>query len=111
MTSKQAFAKVRALCLALPDTREGSHFEKAAFYAGKKMFATCVDKDGRCEVAFGLEPQDAMTLLETDPRFKAYPRAKHALVVDAAALGDWKLLRALHGESLRARRYRQAVAE
>ena len=80
---------MREICLALPDTREGQHFGVAAFYVKGKLFATCGGKDSACEITFGLKPDQAAALVESDPRFKPYPRDKRGVVVDAAKVKRW----------------------
>lgn len=95
-TAKIALRKMREICLALPNAREGHHFGKTAFYAKSKLFATCEDKeDGPCEITFGLEPERAAALVESDPRFKPYPRDKRGVVLDAAQVKDWSEVKAL----------------
>src|SRR5688500_11897768 len=75
-TAEEALQKMREICLALPDTREGGHFGQTAFYVKNKLFATCGEKHGLCEITFGLEPDHAAALVENDPRFKPYSRDK-----------------------------------
>jgi hypothetical protein len=53
-TAEDALKKMREICLSLPDTHEGNHFGQAGFYVTRKIFATCGDKRGVCEVSFGL---------------------------------------------------------
>src|SRR5262245_13671905 len=66
-TAEEALKKMREICLSLPDTREGEHFGQAAFYVKRKLFATCGDKRGVCEITFGLEADHAAALAEKDP--------------------------------------------
>jgi predicted DNA-binding protein (MmcQ/YjbR family) len=94
-TATEAFRKMREICLALPDTREGDHFGKMAFYVKEKLFATCAEMDGLCEITFGLEPEQAAALVENDPRFKPYPRDKRGVVLDAAKVKSWSEIKAL----------------
>jgi predicted DNA-binding protein (MmcQ/YjbR family) len=98
-TADEALKKMREICLSFPDTREGAHFGETAFYAGKKLFATCGDKHGACEIVFGLEPEHAAALVRSDPRFKPYPRDKRAVVVAASDVKDWSELKAFIAES------------
>ena len=86
---------MREICLQLPDTREGHHFGKAAFYVKRKLFATCEEENGRCEITFGLEPDQAAALVESDPRFKPYPRDRRGVVLDAANVKRWSEVKAL----------------
>jgi predicted DNA-binding protein (MmcQ/YjbR family) len=98
-TANEALKKMRELCLSFPDTREGDHFGETAFYVGKKLFATCGEKHGACEIVFGLEPEHAAALVKSDPRFKPYPRDKRAVVVAASDVKDWSELKAFLAES------------
>jgi predicted DNA-binding protein (MmcQ/YjbR family) len=96
MTSaKEVLQKMRDICLSLPDTREGDHFGTTAFYVKGKLFATCGEKHGLCEITFGLEPDEATALVENDPRFKAYPRDRRGVVLDATKVNNWSEVKAL----------------
>ena len=61
-TAEEALEKMREICLSLPGTHEGHHFGETAFYVGSKLFATCGEKHGVCEIIFGLEPDHAAAL-------------------------------------------------
>ena len=78
--------QMRKIVAKLEDTREGAHHGSTAFYVGKQLFATCGDKEG---IVVGLEPEHAATLVDRDPRFKAYPRAKHAVMFDPGEIKDF----------------------
>jgi predicted DNA-binding protein (MmcQ/YjbR family) len=95
----QALKKVRELCLSLPDTREGAHFDKRMFYVQGKGFATCGEKNGVCEIVVQLEPEHASTLVERDARFKRYPMAKHCVSLDVATAKSWDEVKGLLLES------------
>jgi len=103
-TAEQALAKMREICLAFPDTREGAHFGEAAFYVQGKLFATCGTKSGACEIIFGLQPDHAAALVKSDARFKPYPRDPRAVVLDAANVKSWSEVRALISESYELRK-------
>src|SRR5262245_9811581 len=94
-TAAEALRKMREICLALPGAREGDHFGKMAFYVKGKLFATCGEKDGICEITFGLEPDQAAALLENDPRFTPYPRDRRGVVLDAAKVKSWSEIQVL----------------
>ena len=66
-TAARTLEKMREICLSLPDTREGDHFGEAAFYVKGKLFATCGEKHGVCEIVFGLQPDHAAALVKSDP--------------------------------------------
>lgn len=103
-TSEEALEKMREICLSLPDTREGDHFGETAFYVSSKLFATCGEKHGVCEITFGLEPDHAAALVKNDPRFKPYPRDKRGVVLDAAEVNSWSEVKALILESYELRK-------
>jgi hypothetical protein len=103
-TAEQALAKMREICLAFPDTREGDHFGETAFYVKDKLFATCGGKEGVCEIIFGLQPDHAAALLAKDPRFKPYARDRRAVVMDATKVKNWSEVRALLSESYELRK-------
>ena len=93
--AEEALRKMREICLALPVTREGSHFGKAAFYVKGKLFATCEESDDSSEITFGLEPDEAAALVKSDPRFKPYPRDRRGVVLDAAKVKTWSEVKTL----------------
>jgi predicted DNA-binding protein (MmcQ/YjbR family) len=103
-TAEEALTKMREICLSFPDTREGSHFGEAAFYVKGKLFATCGEKSGACEIIFGLRPDHAAALVESDPRFKPYSRDRRAVVMDAAKVKSWSEVRTLISESYELRK-------
>jgi predicted DNA-binding protein (MmcQ/YjbR family) len=103
-TAQEALEKMREICLSLPDTREDYHFGETAFYVKGKLFATCGEKHGVCEITFGLEPDHAAALVESDRRFKPYPRDKRGIVLDAAGVKSWSEVRALILESYELRK-------
>jgi hypothetical protein len=90
---------MREICLSLADTREGEHFGQAGFYVKRKLFATCGDKHGVCEISFGLEADHAAALAERDPRFKLHPRDKRGVVVEVARVKNWREIKSLLLES------------
>jgi predicted DNA-binding protein (MmcQ/YjbR family) len=98
-TSEEALQKMQEICLSLPDTRQGHHFGETAFYVKGKLFATCGEKHGLCEITFGLEPDHAAALVENDPRFKRYPRDRRGVVLNAAKVESWSEVKTLILES------------
>jgi predicted DNA-binding protein (MmcQ/YjbR family) len=98
-TAEEALEKMRKICLSFPDTREGAHFGETAFYVKGKLFATCGEKNGACEIVFGLEPDHAAALVKNDPRFKPYPRDKRGVVLEAAKVKRWSEVKSLLLES------------
>jgi hypothetical protein len=98
-TADEALERMREICLSFPDTREGEHFGQAGFYVKRKLFATCGEKRGVCEISFGLEADHAAALAERDPRFKLHPRDKRGVVVDVAKVKSWTEIKSLLLES------------
>ena len=94
-TAAESLRKMREICLAQADAREGVHFGKIAFYVKGKLFATCGEKDGICEITFGLEPDQAAALVENDPRFKRYPRDRRGVVLDTSKVKNWSEIKVL----------------
>jgi predicted DNA-binding protein (MmcQ/YjbR family) len=103
-TAEEALEQMREICLSFPDTREGAHFGETAFYVKDKLFATCGEKHGVCEIIFGLEPDHAAALVANDPRFKPYARDKRAVVLDAAKVKSWSEVETLIRESYELRK-------
>jgi predicted DNA-binding protein (MmcQ/YjbR family) len=99
MKSQAVLSNLRKLCASLPRTLEGSHSGAIAFKAGKRMFATFRAEGEESEVVFGLEPEHATALVETDSRFQRYARAAHAVRVRGSEIKTWSELRALILES------------
>jgi predicted DNA-binding protein (MmcQ/YjbR family) len=98
-TAQDALQKMREICLSLPDTREGVHFGEAAFYVKGKLFATCGEKNGICQITFGLTPDHVAALVQSDTRFKPYPRDRRGVVLDVAEVTDWNEVEALIRQS------------
>jgi hypothetical protein len=86
MSAADALGK---FCLSLPGTREGLHFHKVAFFAGKQMFATWGDEEG---VVVQLEPDHAQTLVEKDAHVQKYTRAPHCVMFHLEDVPGWKEL-------------------
>src|SRR5262245_38475863 len=103
-TAEEALERMREICLSLPGTREGGHFGSAAFYVKGKIFATCGEKHGACEIVFGLEPEHAKALVASDARFQPYPRDRRGVVIDVAQVKSWREIRALVTESYELRK-------
>jgi len=100
-TAQTALRMMRALCLSLPEAVEAEHFGEACFRVGKRIFASCGEKDGVCRLVFQLEPEHASQLVTTDARFQPYTRQQHCVWMDAAGVKDWDEVGALVLESYR----------
>ena len=100
-TAETALRRMRAICLSLPETVEAEHFGEACFRVGKRIFASCGEKDGVCRLVFQLEPEHASRLVATDARFQPYARQQHCVWMEAAGVEAWDELRSLVLESER----------
>ncbi len=95
--------RLRAICLALPDTRETLTWGEPHFRVGDKIFAGCGDEQGRLKIGFKLEREHAAARVQSDARFTPAPYVgRHGWVsLDAAQIRDWNEVRALITESYR----------
>jgi hypothetical protein len=100
-SASTALERVREICLSLPETSEGTHVGALCFRAGRRMFATCGEKDGVCVMVVQLESDHASLLVENDPRFQRYPRQKDCVLMDVTGVTDWSEVRELVLESYR----------
>jgi predicted DNA-binding protein (MmcQ/YjbR family) len=93
-------AKVRAICLALPDTRETLTWGQPHFRVGDKIFCGCGDEKGKLTVGLKLEREHADAIVQ-DERFTRAPYVGHKgwVSIDAARITDWRLVKALIHES------------
>jgi predicted DNA-binding protein (MmcQ/YjbR family) len=95
------FARLRRLCLALPETREAESWGHPNFRAGKKTFCTFEMLNERPSIAFRLSPSDANRLLRRRGFF-ATPYGRGSWVsmwVDNRV--NWKLIAELVDKSYR----------
>ena len=99
--SGAVLAKMREICLALPDTALTLPWGEPHFRVAGKIFAGYGEKDGKVEIGFKLEKEHAARLVHTDPRFRPAPYVgKHGWVsMDAARIRDWSEVKALIHES------------
>jgi predicted DNA-binding protein (MmcQ/YjbR family) len=98
----QTLAKLRSLCLALPEACEVEAWGHPTFRAGKKMFAGCGSEGGTLTLGLKMSFERQDQLLE-DPRFYPTPYAAHQGWVSLKLDGkvDWAEIRALVGEAYR----------
>ncbi|MCU0761014.1 MAG: MmcQ/YjbR family DNA-binding protein [Steroidobacteraceae bacterium] len=101
--AQRAVAAMREVCLALPESSEGTQFGKPVWRAGKKVFAQCYAyRDAPVKAAFwvGVARQGLMTM---DPRFSIPPYLGPGgwIALDVAAGFDLSELRSLALESYR----------
>lgn len=99
--TRTALRMMREVCLSLPDTVEAEHFGEACFRRGKRIFASCGEKEGVCRLVFELKAEHARRLVAFDPRFEPYARQKNCVWIDAGNVEDWDEVRALVLESYR----------
>ena len=97
----KALAKMRAICLVLPDTKETPTWGEPHFRVGKKIFAG-LGKEKAGLICLKLERDHADTLVESG-RFRRAPYVGHKgwVAIDAEAVTDWEELRVLIHESYR----------
>jgi predicted DNA-binding protein (MmcQ/YjbR family) len=74
-----ALARMRAVCLAFPESSEASSWNHPNFRAGKKTFAAFEIVRGRPSIAFRLDPADVAALLRRREFFETpYGRGQWA---------------------------------
>jgi predicted DNA-binding protein (MmcQ/YjbR family) len=66
-------ARLRELCLALPETTEVSKWGHPNFLVGKKTFAVYEKYKGEWAICFKTEPALQLELVTADPRFYVTP--------------------------------------
>ena len=98
--SNPVLAKVRAICLSLPDTKETPTWGQPHFRVGEKIFAGCGEEKGRVTIGFKLEMKHAREIVK-DPRFTPAPYVGHKgwVSLDGRKVSDWDELRELILES------------
>jgi len=99
-TYDQALAKLRSICLALPEGRELEAWGHPTFRAGKKMFAAFGQTEG--DLTLGMKVgHNRQDQLLNDPRFFPTPYAAHqgwvSLHIDRKT--DWKEIASLLREA------------
>ncbi len=72
LQGEKLLVKLRAFCLALPETSETDSFGHPNFRAGKRTFAVYEHYKGRASLAVKLPRPDGQALL-ADPRFYVTP--------------------------------------
>jgi predicted DNA-binding protein (MmcQ/YjbR family) len=99
--AERTLHKLRALCLALPETRETSSWGHPNFKAGTRTFVAFERVKGRASIAFRLDPADVDRLLKRKTFFTTpYGRGLWvSLWVDGAI--DWKAVSELVERSYR----------
>jgi predicted DNA-binding protein (MmcQ/YjbR family) len=94
-SSADALQRIRALCLALPETSERSSWGHPNFRAGKKTFAAFERVRGRPSIAFRLDPEDIQRLSRRKHFFATpYGRGQWISTWTDVSL-DWNLIERL----------------
>src|SRR5512145_2693315 len=94
-------ARLRSLCLSLPETSETASWGHPNFKAGKKTFVAFERVKGRASIAFRLEPDDVERLLQRKPFFATpYGRGLWASVWADGPV-DWRAVKDLVERSYR----------
>jgi predicted DNA-binding protein (MmcQ/YjbR family) len=99
---ERALARVRSICLALPEAREVEAWGHPTFRAGKKMFAALGQDQGGVALGLGVGHDRQEQLLE-DARFFPTPYAARlgwvSLRIDGKT--DWEEVRGLVRQAYR----------
>ena len=100
--ARAVLARIRAICLAWPETSEARQFGSPVWKAGKKTFAGLHAYRGPLQLAawVGVERQ---ALMCADPRYSVPPYIGHAgwIHLDLGRDADWGEVRALAEDSYR----------
>jgi predicted DNA-binding protein (MmcQ/YjbR family) len=97
-----ALKKIRAICLALPDTKETLSWGSPHFRVGEKIFSGFGEEKGVFTIGFKLEMDHADAVIQ-DPRFWRAPYVgKYGWVSMAVTpKTNWKQVKAFVEESYR----------
>ena len=97
-----ALKKMRAICLALPDTKETPTWGQPHFRVGEKIFAGLGEEKGVLTVGFKLEMDHADAMVRR-PGFSRAPYVGHKgwVSLDVETVKDWGEVEALVRESYR----------
>jgi predicted DNA-binding protein (MmcQ/YjbR family) len=89
-------ARLREICLGLPEVRETVKWGHPTFEAGKKMFAVLDRYQGRACIAFRVLPESLATLLADDRFYEAPYAARHGWICMLAdGPIDWREVKEL----------------
>ncbi len=97
-----ALAKMRKICLSLPDTKETPTWGQPHFRVGEKIFSGLGEEKGVLTVGFKLEMDHADAMVRR-PGFSRAPYVGHKgwVSADVERVKDWDELGALIHESYR----------
>ena len=97
-----ALAKIRKICLSLPDTKETMTWGKPHFRVGEKIFAGYGEENGKRVVGFKLEMAHASIAVQV-PGFSRAPYVGHKgwVSLETDSVKDWDEVREMILESYR----------
>jgi predicted DNA-binding protein (MmcQ/YjbR family) len=97
-----ALKKMRAICLALPDTKETPTWGQPHFRVGEKIFSGLGEEKGVLTVGAKLEMDHADAMVKR-PGFSRAPYVGHKgwVSIDVGTVKDWGEIEALVRESYR----------
>jgi predicted DNA-binding protein (MmcQ/YjbR family) len=97
-----ALQKMRAICLALPDTKETPTWGQPHFRVGEKIFSGLGEEKGLLTVGVKLEMDHADAMVRR-PGFSRAPYVGHKgwVSIDIGKVKDWGEIEALVHESYR----------
>jgi len=99
--NEATLARLRSLCLSLPETSETASWGHPNFKAGKKTFVAFERVKGRASIAFRLEPDHVERLLQRKQFFATpYGRGLWASVWADGPI-DWRAVQDLVDRSYR----------
>ena len=100
-TPERTLHRLRALCLALPETSERSSWGHPNFKAGSKTFVAFERVQGRASIAFRLQPAEVARLVRRKGYFVTpYGRGLWVSMWSDGVV-DWKAVAALVERSYR----------
>ena len=101
IAAERTLRRLRALCLALPETTETGSWGHPNFRAGRRTFVAFERVDGRPSIAFRLDSTDVDRLLQRKEFFTTpYGRGQWVSLRADGAI-DWKAVHALVDRSYR----------
>lgn len=106
-------AKMREICLSLPDTKETLTWGYPHFRVGEKIFAGWGAEHDKQSIGFKLEMEHADAMVMNDTRFTRAPYVGHKgwVSMDPTAIKDWNEVRDLIFESYRLIAPKRTVAK
>jgi len=89
--NQDILTRLRAICLALPETREDKQFGDPAFKAGKKSFCTLSHRNGKLNLQVWVGPDRQASLTSFDERFSipAYTGHNGWINLDLSRNQNW----------------------